>query len=311
MESKISVLMSVYKESKEVLIPAIESIIHQSYRNIEFIIVLDNPDNDVAREILYSYKKNNKMKIIIIENEENMGLALSLNEGIKVSTGDYIARMDADDISEKDRLLEQIEFIQKNNFDLVGCNINIFSIEKNGLNRTVSFPEFHEKISKVSQIESCVAHPTWLAKKEVYKKLNGYRNIHTCEDYDFLCRAIQNGYKVGNCQYIGLNYRYNNLSISRKNETKQICSRIFIAKKFKNNEFFSLREIENYINSPEGLKQMQQIAYYYNVIKGLNISKLNKNYLETTMNIFKLIFNSGYFYTRLKEKIKYNILTAF
>src|SRR5690625_452840 len=97
----ITVLMSIYNEDMLWLRDSIESILNQTYQNFEFIIINDNPSNDINKVILKEYiKKDNRIKII--ENDTNLGLTLSLNKGLRESTGLYIARMDADDIAHKD-----------------------------------------------------------------------------------------------------------------------------------------------------------------------------------------------------------------
>src|SRR5699024_9921478 len=89
---------------------------------IEFIIVLDAPDNELVLKLLKKYQtSDDRIKIII--NNQNQGLAKSLNTGIKSSSGEYIARMDADDISFKNRLDVQISFLEKNaDYDIVSTN---------------------------------------------------------------------------------------------------------------------------------------------------------------------------------------------
>lgn len=93
---KVSVIMSVYNEEIGILREAIESILNQSYKNIQFIIIIDNPGYEDAKKILNEYSKEDK-RIEIIENYENIGLVNSLNKGLKLANGEFIARMDADD----------------------------------------------------------------------------------------------------------------------------------------------------------------------------------------------------------------------
>ena len=103
--------MSVYNASK-FLNEAIESILNQTYKNFEFIII-DDGSTDNSTQIIEKYKKIDE-RIVFIENEKNVGLTKNLNKAIKLSTSDYIARMDADDISDVKRLEKQIKFLQEN-----------------------------------------------------------------------------------------------------------------------------------------------------------------------------------------------------
>ena len=119
----ISVLMGIYNiPSKEVLEKSINSILNQSYKNIEFIIIDDGSTNDTykwAKEIT----KNDK-RVILKKNEKNLGLTKTLNKCLKLATGEFIARMDGDDYSHKDRFEKQLSFLKNNKeYQLVGCNI--------------------------------------------------------------------------------------------------------------------------------------------------------------------------------------------
>ena len=94
----VSVIMSVYNEPAEWIMLAIDSVLHQTYRDVEFIIVCDNPDNDSICNLLSNYMDNDT-RIVLILNKTNIGLTRSLNVALHKCKGKYIARMDADDIS--------------------------------------------------------------------------------------------------------------------------------------------------------------------------------------------------------------------
>ena len=114
--------MSVYNGEKY-LAEAIKSILNQTYKNFEFIIVNDgSKDNSV--EIIKNYmKKDNR---IVLIDRENKGLPYSLNEGISIAKGQYIARMDADDISLSNRFEKQIKYMEENKIDVCGSYIKLF-----------------------------------------------------------------------------------------------------------------------------------------------------------------------------------------
>ena len=134
---KISVIMSAYNESFDELSRSIDSIINQTYKNIEFIIVSDNPEN---KEIKKAVQVANDQRIKYLENKENVGLVQSLNRAISEATGSIITRMDADDISKKTRLKDELQYMQQNNLDIVGTFIEI--IDEKGVvqKETMRFP---------------------------------------------------------------------------------------------------------------------------------------------------------------------------
>jgi len=211
----VSVIMSVYKEPIEWVKESIDSILNQTYKNIEFIIVLDNPEYYEVKKLLFDYQnKDERIKILI--NNKNEGLIFSLNKALSVANGKYIARMDADDISHKERLEKQLNYLLKNNLDLIGSNVNLFN--ENGIFFTTDKLLTHKYIKKLlSKGTIGIIHPTFFVKKEVYDKLNGYSKALHVEDKEFLARVICNGFKVGNIKDVLLDYRYNDKSITKTN----------------------------------------------------------------------------------------------
>src|SRR3972149_11319418 len=105
----ISVILSTHNQGRY-LKEAIDSILKQTYKNLEFLIVNDD-STDLTRHILQKY---NDKRLKIITNKQKRGLTKSLNKAIRLSKGKYLARMDADDVSTKDRLKTQIAFLEKN-----------------------------------------------------------------------------------------------------------------------------------------------------------------------------------------------------
>lgn len=125
MNKKISVVMSTYNEPVEWVEKSIRSILNQTYDNIEVIVICDNPDNKGIVDLLNLIKEGDN-RVVLHFNERNKGLIYSLNKAINLSSGEYIARMDADDISLPTRLSEQILYLEENHLDLCGCNALLF-----------------------------------------------------------------------------------------------------------------------------------------------------------------------------------------
>ena len=196
---KVSVIMGVYNtQDANILCKAIDSILNQTLKEFEFIICNDGSlDNTI--DVLRSFEKKDS-RIILIDNEENKGLAYSLNRCIEMSKGKYIARMDADDISLENRLEQQYKFLENNtDYVLVGCCSKILRNNNSNLVR---------KVKKSPTVEdflwgSPFMHPTIMVRSEVYKNLNGYRTIkqtRRAEDFDFFMRLYQMGYRGYNIQ---------------------------------------------------------------------------------------------------------------
>ena len=113
---------------------------------------------------------------------------------------------------------------------------------------TVIVPQ-ENMIGNHLEFESCLAHPTWFGKREVFINLKGYREIFACEDYDFLVRAINSGYKLGNYPDVLLHYRINPNSISNKNYLKQKVTFKYLSYNFRNKHDVSIEEYQKFLNS--------------------------------------------------------------
>lgn len=285
----LSIIMSTYNETKNELEDSIESILNQSYKNFEFIIVNDNPENKDLKSILLQYRDK---RIKLIENEKNLGLVASLNRAIKLCKGNIIVRQDADDISEKNRLQKQLYFMKKNNCDFCGCYANIINENTNFIAQDIITPRY-KYIEKATKFGTSVIHPTWMVRKEVYQKLNGYRDIKYCEDYDFLIRAIKSKFKIDNLPEKLLQYRIRTESISHANIEKQYILRIYLSKN--RNKQLSESEINTYMRSDKYKKECNK---YKDYLKQKQLTK----HKTIIYNVMRLI-TTKYFYYDMIEKI--------
>ncbi|MFR8841851.1 MAG: glycosyltransferase, partial [Faecalibacillus intestinalis] len=241
-----SVIMATYKESIECLKQSIESIINQTYNDFEFIIILDNPDNKEHIAFINDYVcKDERIKFYI--NDKNMGLTNTLNRGLKLAEGKYICRMDADDISELYRMEHQKKYLEENDFDLIGGISQMIDEDGNTIYSIKKVPTNFKKIKKCIKYNQVISHPTWFGKKEVFDKLNGYRNMPLCEDYDFTLRAILQGFKISNVNECVLKYRMTKDSISRSNLFEQYLFARYITKQYSEGKVSEVEEAKAYV----------------------------------------------------------------
>ena len=282
----ISVIMSVYNETIEELESSVNSILAQTYKKLEFIIIDDNPSNPRVRDFL---KKQTDTRIRVIYNTENKGLVYSLNLALGNANGSVIARMDADDIAENTRLEKEFFFLKKNDLDLVGSWINLIDTKDNIVGQ-MEFPTTHEGIIHQIKYGGCLAHPTWLGKKDIFTELNGYRTIPFCEDYDFLLRAIKKGYNLGNVPCYCLNYRIRENGISNSNKNRQIAIRRYLAK---NRKQIDKIDISKYLDSDEFSFEIHQLDLYELAKKNFRDHK--------PFSLLKLLKNKN-LYSYLQEK---------
>lgn len=188
----ISVLMPVYNGEK-FLKESIDSILNQTYDNFEFIIINDG-STDATEEIVFSYSDN---RIIYIKNEINLKLIKTLNKGIDLAKGRYIARMDADDISHPDRFKIQLEQIEKYHCQVVTSSYT--SIDENSKNYGFHLGcKADEKDLKFMNMFLCtIAHPSVLAETNVLKKYyyKDEKEFLHVEDYELWSRMSKDNVK--------------------------------------------------------------------------------------------------------------------
>lgn len=190
----ISVIIPVYNVEKFVE-QAILSICYQTYTNLEIIIIDDcSTDNTFA---LVQRIAQEDERIKLYRNEKNLKLVNTLNKALQFVTGEYVLRMDGDDISALDRIEKMYDFLQKNpDYVLVGSQVNTIDEQGNQIGQP-NLPNNLEVIQKVCSYISPILH-IWLCKTSIYTELDGYRNILGAEDYDFILRTLSRGYKIKN-----------------------------------------------------------------------------------------------------------------
>lgn len=211
--SKISVVMPAYNAEKYIG-EAIESILNQTYTDFEFIIINDG-STDRTKEIIDSY---NDSRIVYLENEKNSGIVVTLNKGLDFSTGEYIARMDADDVAVGNRLEKQVTYMEKNkNVGLLGTGIRIFGDEIEASDRV--FTTDSKQLKAELLFSSCIAHPTVMIRRDVLEqnKLRYNSEFAGAEDY-CLWWEISKVCTISTLPDILLNYRIHSSQITQKKD---------------------------------------------------------------------------------------------
>lgn len=239
MNNKIAVILPVYKKDQvRYLTSAVESIIYQSYGNFHLYIGVDGPVGDDLKEYLNLVEKQKRISVVWFE--DNRGLACVLNDLLDICFKEgyeYLARMDADDISETDRLAKQMQFLEQNpEVDVVGGAINEIDEEGKNRGKTIIYPAGPEKCRTFFSKRNPHAHPAVLFRKSFFDKLNGrkyrpeYRqNQDTMLWYDGMLVGTQHA----NIPDVVLNFRMtNSLFKKRRNgwafAKKQFQDRLMI-----------------------------------------------------------------------------------
>lgn len=291
---RVSVLMTVYNEKLEWIEESLNSLLNQTYKDIEIIIVIDNPENKKIVELVNNYAQINSC-IKYIRNEFNIGLALSLNRAFKLSTGSLIARMDADDICIPTRFENQVTFLNENEqYDLITASCNYINEDSEiiGTRKNKNIRSYHQ-LKKSLEIQNFLIHPSWMMRRSLFEKLNGYRNFECSQDYDFILRTITEGLKIYNSHDVLVNYRVRESSISVSKGYKQhvIAKYIlecYFTRKMTGEDDFTLEHLNLYLS--EKMKRDTENSFVYSK-KLINEFKNSRNIINKVFMFPKLMIN--------------------
>lgn len=229
---KISVLMSVYyKEKSEYLNQALESIVNQTLKPAEIVIVKDGKISEELENILLKYKNKYEQLIEIYSLPNNVGLGKALKYGVEKCKFEYIARMDTDDIAPLYRLEEQAKILEKNpDIDILGGYIEEYDEQMKEIISLRKVPLTIEEIKKYIKFQSPFNHGTVIMKKDAVISAGNYNDIQL-EDYDLWARMLINKCKMMNITLILGKNRTGNSMYKRRSGIKQIQKVIEIEKK--------------------------------------------------------------------------------
>jgi len=209
----ISVVMPVFNAASHVS-KAIESILSQTYKNIEFIII-DDGSVDESLEIIEFYAAlDNRIRVV---SNGKMGLVAALNYGIHISKGLWIARMDADDICMENRLERQIQFVLQNKLDMCGSWAKKFGSSVD----SIVLPCSHDEIVIDLLFKSSFVHPSVIFKKVVFDILNYSNSFKHAEDYHLWTQMVAKGMRLGNIPEYLLRYREHGEQVSTLHRAEQ------------------------------------------------------------------------------------------
>lgn len=214
MNPLVSILMPVYN-GEEFLKEAIDSILNQTYKNFEFIIINDG-STDSTEDIILSY---NDKRIRYFKNSTNIKLIATLNKGLTLCQGKYIARMDADDVALPQRLEKQVVYFENHpEVGVLGSWVQILDLKNN---RTISFLQGNSNIRLKLFFNNYLHHPTVMLRNSVIQKHHLFypKILHT-EDYAFWI-LLAKYTKFDIYPEILLQYRIHNTNISILNQTTQ------------------------------------------------------------------------------------------
>lgn len=284
-EPLVSVLLPVYNGEKY-LKDCINSVLNQTYSNFEFVII-DDGSVDSTESIISSY---NDSRIRFIKNQQNLKLIATLNKGIKLSEGKYIARIDADDLMHPNRLQKQVDFLETNvDYVFVGSAVRLIKEEVE--EESIRYYTEHDDIVFSMLFYCPFIHPSLLLRKSIINENELYFDsdfLHA-EDYELWTRIVTFG-KVANLPEKLTSYRIHHDQISQQHIDYQKKQMQLIRNNFLNKRLTDFSDLEKDILF--GNQSISRLTQFLNL--------LNKFELD---NSFQGGAKIRYIYNSAKTKI--------
>jgi glycosyltransferase involved in cell wall biosynthesis len=297
MDDLISVILPVYNCEKY-LDKSVQSILTQTYENFELILINDG-STDNSLEVLKKYKEQDKRVTII--NRENKGLVYSLNEGITISKGKYIARMDQDDISLPDRFSKQYELLEQYELDICGCHWHVIDEDDKFIDCRIVPLDEHDILITLSNTVP-FAHGSVMIRKSFLDRKQMLYGLSTtyAEDYALWVDMYLNDAKFGNVDSYEFLYRmfpFSMSQINKKNNYRDTETNRKRLRVYKSKHIFDAIK-KSIIQDRRDFKKDEELVYaILNLIKFKNLKILK---LLIKLNKKALIFA---FFNVLKKNI--------
>jgi len=226
----ISVILPIYN-GEDYLSDAIDSILNQSVKNFELILINDG-SSDGSLNIAQTYKEQDPRVVLI--SQKNIGLVATLNKGLSLAKGQFIARMDQDDISLEHRFQEQVKLMSEG-YDLCGCHFHLITESgKLSSSRVVSIDPDFQSIILTRSVP--FAHGSVMIRKSFLLENNLKYAEEVCssaEDYQLWVKCFESGAKIGNVDEYLFLYRDFDLSLSKLNAKNNLKDATTISRKFR------------------------------------------------------------------------------
>jgi glycosyltransferase involved in cell wall biosynthesis len=202
--TRISVILPVLNPNPRYLREAVASVLAQSLSDLELLVVEDRGEVPVA-DLLSAFRDD---RIRHLLHAQSGGLGAALNHGLAHSRAPFVARMDADDVCQRDRLAKQLAMFEADPaLDVAGCQLTVIDADGEAIGSR-TYPISHDAIARGFTRFNCVAHPTVVLRKSSVEAVGGYAVGMRAEDYDLWCRLLVRGSRFANHGERLLRYRF-------------------------------------------------------------------------------------------------------
>ena len=254
---------------------SIASILHQTYQDFELLII-DDCSTDDSIQIIKSISDE---RIKLIQNRNNLGQSATMNIGLKLSNGNYIARLDQDDLSDHTRLKRQLDYLKNHKCSVLGTWT--YKINSNSeLIGRIEHPITHNKIQNALGIECALSHSSVIIKKDDIISIGGYsKNFKIGMDWDLWIRVIKNGYRIRNIPEFLTSLRFHDLQASNSNTGKKTLVK---------EKLIILDDSKSLIRSKPNYNAYIGWRYYYEFQLYLQDLLINNGYKNFILKVFRL-----------------------
>ena len=241
---KFTVLLSVYyKENHIFFKESIESILCNTLKPSQVIIVKDGQLTIELENVIEFYVKNYEGIFTIVELEKNVGLGNALNIGLGYAIYDLVARMDTDDICKINRFERQVRYLEPNmNISVVGSSLDEFNKVPGDLDQARVLPENNDDLIKFAKFRNPLNHPTVMFRKKDILQVGSYMDMISFEDYYLWVRLLNKGYKIANIKESLLYFRVGNDMIGRRRGSDYVKNELKFLRTLQNIGFISKRD---------------------------------------------------------------------
>lgn len=239
-----TVIMSVYSKVKpEYLQSSIESILNQTFKPTEFILIKDGKLTEYQEEIINNIVNKKKKIFKIIEFNKNNGAGVAYNKGIELCSNKWAAIMDSDDYASPEKFEKQMSYLSKHpEIDVIASNAVEFIDDINNIVSTRKMPETNEEIIKFAHGRCPLIQPTAIFRVSAVKEAGSYQKSHLTEDYDLYIRMIMKGYNFYTYQEILYYIRTSADFFKRRGGISYLKPIISFKYKYYKKGFYSLKD---------------------------------------------------------------------
>ena len=236
-----SVLMTIYKkDNPEFAKAGIESMLNQTHRTNDFVLVCDGELTDELNAMIEAYVAEYPDIFNVVRIPQNVGLGAALRRGVPLCKNDIIARMDDDDIAKPERCKHEIEYlIENSDCVLVGAHMYEFEKDSNLAIRVKKVPIGYDNIKKYARRRNPFNHSTIMFRKSAVLEAGNYSEMRTNQDVELWVRMLNKGYRCENIDEILVDFRFDGNTLERRKEWKNTKLMIDIWKQFRKNKYCS------------------------------------------------------------------------